>query len=57
MAPAATGVRDIDHVRLIELNMEVLRFADAALKNGGVLVMKSSRGGEGIHPKVSSNIV
>ena len=47
MAPFASGHRDSDHLSLISLNELAISFADIVLKNGGTLLIKSSRGGQG----------
>ena len=44
MAPAASGIRDIDQERSFDLNMRTLDLASVLLKKHGSLVMKSFQG-------------
>ncbi|KAK5574834.1 hypothetical protein RB653_010088 [Dictyostelium firmibasis] len=46
MAPQYSGVSQVDHSRLIELQKTALTFAFKVLKRGGSFVCKVSRGGE-----------
>lgn len=46
MAPATSGVKDVDQYRSIELNERVIAIARSHLKRGGVCVMKVLRGAD-----------
>jgi 23S rRNA (uridine2552-2'-O)-methyltransferase len=46
MAPAATGSRRTDHLRLMDLGHTALTFAETILAAGGTFLVKVSRGGE-----------
>ncbi len=44
IAPNTTGRKDIDQYASVELNLEVLKFADIFLKTGGNLLLKIFKG-------------
>nr|MDD3719831.1 RlmE family RNA methyltransferase [Candidatus Gracilibacteria bacterium] len=44
IAPNTTGNRDIDQYASVELNIEILKFADVFLKKGGNLLLKVFKG-------------
>jgi 23S rRNA (uridine2552-2'-O)-methyltransferase len=46
MAPAATGHRDVDHLRIVGLVEAALQFATEVLRPGGGFVAKLSQGGQ-----------
>ncbi len=46
MAPATSGIKDVDQWRSIELCTRVLSLAEMHLKKGGSCVMKVLRGGD-----------
>ena len=46
MAPAATGHRDVDHLRIVGLVEAALAFAGEVLKPGGAFVAKLTQGGQ-----------
>ncbi len=46
MAPATSGVKDVDQYRSIELNERVIAIARTHLKRGGACVMKILRGAD-----------
>lgn len=45
MSPNITGINEIDHGNLIELNEEVLSFSEKFLKPNGTLFLKTGQGG------------
>jgi len=47
MAPAASGDKQLDHARLVNLSEEALYFAIDRLKQGGTFVSKLSHGSYG----------
>jgi 23S rRNA U2552 (ribose-2'-O)-methylase RlmE/FtsJ len=46
-APYASGQRESDHDQLVVLNEAALQFAAQVLRDGGTLLIKCSRGGDG----------
>lgn len=44
IAPNTTGRKDIDQYASVELNIEILKFADVFLKSGGNLLLKVFKG-------------
>lgn len=49
MAPNASGIKEMDHIRIIELNTHLLEFAIHVLKEEGTLVCKIWEGGRSRH--------
>lgn len=49
MAPNASGIKEMDHIRIIELNTHLLDFAIHVLKEEGTLVCKIWEGGRSRH--------
>ncbi|MDR1691455.1 MAG: RlmE family RNA methyltransferase [Rickettsiales bacterium] len=45
MAPNTTGIKSVDHLRIMGLLEEVFAFAKENLKEGGILIAKVFRGG------------
>ncbi len=46
IAPNTTGRKDVDQYASIELNKEILKFADVFLKNGGNILLKVFKWGD-----------
>lgn len=46
MAPSASGIKSVDHIRLMELGEVALGIAESVLAPGGSFLAKVSRGGE-----------
>jgi len=54
MAPAASGDKQLDHDRLVNLSEEAFHFAMKHLKQGGTFVSKLSHGSHGKHQRATN---
>lgn len=46
LAPKTSGIKDVDQFKSVELNAQVLTYAERYLKKGGTVVMKLFMGGD-----------
>ena len=46
MAPDTTGIKSLDHGRIVELIKSIVRFSINCLRNDGALILKSFSGSE-----------
>lgn len=49
MAPNATGHKELDHEKIVELNIQLVDFAKSVLRENGTLVCKLWEGGRSRH--------